>query len=291
MKRVICVDRHLLTVRTMKGIPPLEIYNEFHDDVQAIFRSRLLTQILVALGSGSKPLSTLRDITGSSSQALIPKIRQLEALHYVESVQGDYALTPMGRLVEPRIERVIALMGVLQRHRDFWIEREIEGIPPELLNEIDCLYHTEVVRNIEEDVFAMYATFQAILRKASWIHGVSSIMSPLLADVIKEAVMEGKSTELVVSPELAQRLADEPYSTMLESLKGHANFKIFVSPSPVHLGMTVTDGYLSLGLYRRDTDKYDAATDLVGTDAAAVSWGERLFQHYKADSRLLKIPQ
>jgi len=275
----------------MKEISPLEVYNEFHDDLQAIFRSRLLTQVLIALGSGTKPLSTLRDITGSSSQALIPKIRQLEALHYVESVRGDYALTPMGRLVEPEIERVVTLMGVLQRHRDFWIEHQIDGIPPEFLSEIGHLYHATVVRNIEEDVFAVYATFQAILRKASWIHGVSSIMSPLLADVIKEAVLEGKPGELVISQELAQRLADAPYSTMLESLKEHVNFKIYVHPSPVRLGMTVTDGYLSLGLYRRDTDKYDVATDLIGTDTAAVAWGERLFQHYKAGSRLLEIPK
>jgi predicted transcriptional regulator len=290
MERVICVDRHHLTVRAMKGVSPLEIYNEYHDDVQAIFRSRLLTQVLIALGSGSKPLSTLRDITGSSSQALIPKIRHLEALHYVESVQGDYALTPAGRLIGPRIERVVTLMGVLQRHRDFWIEHEIEGIPPELLNDLDCLYHTEVVKNVEEDVFAVYAAYLAILKKASWIHGVSSVMSPFLADAIKEAVMDGKPAELVVSPELAQRLTGEPYGALLESLKQYPNFSIYVSPAPVRLGMTVTDGYLSLGLYRHGTNTYDAAADLVGTDAAAISWGERLFQHYKAGSRVLQIP-
>jgi predicted transcriptional regulator len=275
----------------MKGTLPLEIYNEYHSDLRAIFRSRLLTQILIALGSGSKTLSALRDVTGSSSQALIPKIRQLEALHYIGQVRGDYVLTPIGRLVEPEIERLVTLMGVLRRHRDFWIEHDIENIPPESLREIGHLYNAEVVRNIEEDVFVVYATFLAILRKASWVHGVSSIVSPLLADVIKEAVMEGKSGELVVSQELAQRLADAPYSAMLETLKGHANFKVYISSSPIRLGMTVTDGYLSLGLYRRDTDTYDATTDLVGTDAAAVAWGERLFQHYKADSIALQIPQ
>ncbi|MDN7013504.1 DUF1724 domain-containing protein [Methanoculleus sp. FWC-SCC3] len=291
IERMICIDRHRLTIRTMNEISPLEIYTEFHDDVQAIFRSRLLTQVMIALGSGSKPLSTLRDITGSSSQALIPKIRQLEALHYVESIRGDYALTAMGRLVEPEIERLVTLMGALQRHRDFWIEHEIEGIPPELLNNLECLYHTEAVKNIEEDVFAVYAAFHAILRKASWIHSVSSIMSPLLADEVKGIVMEGRPAELIVTEELARRLDDEPYSAMLEPLSRYANFKIYVSPSPIRLGLTVSDGYLSLGLYRRDTGKYDAATDLVGTDAAAVSWGERLFQHYKVDSRLLKISQ
>ncbi|MCE5337985.1 MAG: DUF1724 domain-containing protein [Methanomicrobiaceae archaeon] len=273
----------------MKGVSPLEIYNEFRDDVQAIFRSRLLTQILIALGSGSKPLSALRDVTGSSSQALIPKIRQLEALNYVESVRSDYALTPIGRLVEPEIERLVTLMGVLQRHRDFWAEHDIEGIPPGSLRELQHLYRAEVVKDVEEDIFAVYATFLTILRKASWIHGVSSIMSPVHADAIKEVVMGGTPVELVVSRELAHRLAAEPYGTMLESLKGYANFRIYVSSSPVRLGMTVTDGFLSLGLYRRGTDTYNTARDLVSTDTAAVTWGEQLFQHYIADSEILRI--
>jgi len=273
----------------MKKVSPLEIYNEFHDDIQAIFRSRLLTQVMLGLGSGSKPLSTLREITGSSSQALIPKIRQLEALHYVESVRGNYVLTPMGRLVEPEIERVVMAMGVLQHHGDFWAEHEIEGIPAEFLNEIEHLYHMEVVKNNEGDVFAVYAAFHAIAREAAWIYSVSSIMSPLLADAVKGIVMEGRPVELVVTGELARGLGDEPYRTMLEPLSGHENFKMYTSSSPIRLGLTVTDGYLSLGLYRRDTGKYDAATDLVGTDAAAVSWGERLFQHYKAGAQVLEI--
>ena len=221
MERVICINRHLLPIRTMKETSPLEIYNEYHDDIQAIFRSRLLTQVLLALGSGSKPLSTLREITGSSSQALIPKIRQLEALHYVESARGEYALTAMGRLIEPKIERAVTLIGAVQRHREFWVEHEIEGIPPELLDEIEHLYNTEMVKNNEEDVFAVYSAFHAIAGEAAWIHGVSSIMSPLLADAVKIAVMKGRPVELVVTDELARGLDDEPYRTLLEPLSGH----------------------------------------------------------------------
>mgnify|MGYP000909553747 FL=1 len=291
MERVICVDRHQLTIRTMNGTSPLEIYNEYHDDVQAIFRSRLLTQVLIALGSGSKPLSTLRDTTGSSSQALIPKIRQLEALHYVESVRGDYVLTPLGRIVEPEIERLVALMGVIQRHRNFWTEHDVEGIPYEFQREIQHFYNAEVIKDVEENIFVVYAAFLTILREASWIHGVSSIMSQVLANAIKEAVLDGRPVELVISRKLAQTLFTEPYDAVLGSLKGYTNFNIYVSSAPIRLGMTVTDRYLSLGLYRRDTDVYDAATDLISTDAAAVSWGEKLFQYYKADSRLLQISE
>ena len=61
----------------MDECPVIEIYNNNQEEIQGIFRSRLITQILLALGEGVKPLSKLREITGSSSQAIIQKIRML----------------------------------------------------------------------------------------------------------------------------------------------------------------------------------------------------------------------
>ncbi|WP_317065958.1 helix-turn-helix transcriptional regulator [Methanoculleus caldifontis] len=274
----------------MTGVPPLEIYDAYHDEIQAIFRSRLLTQVLIALGSGSRSLPALRDATGSSSQALIPKIRQLEALQYVEQVRGDYVLTPIGRLVEPEIERLVTLMGVLGRHREFWVEHELDSIPPESLGELRHLYNAMVIRDVEEDIYAVHAMFAEIIRKASWVHGVSSIMSPVQANLIEQVIIENKPVELVVSPEIAGKLAKEPYRATLESLKEYSRAVIYVSPAPFRLGMAVTESCLSLGLYRRDTGTYDTASDLVSSDPAAVAWGERVFRHYRAIASPLSIP-
>jgi len=268
----------------------LEIYDEFHDDLQTVFRSRLLTQVLLALGSGASSLPALRDATGSSSQALIPKLRQLESLRYVEQVRGDYTLTPIGRLIEPEIERLVTLMGVLGRHREFWADHEIESIPRKFLDELPDLYNAMVIRDVEEDIYAVHATFADIIRKASWIHGVSSIMSPVQAGLIEQVVRRNNPVELVVPPELAGKLLKEPYRSVLESLSGYTGFGIYISASPFRMGMAVTDTALSLGLYRRDTGTYDTASDLVSTDPAAVAWGERVFEHYRADAELLRIP-
>ncbi|WP_301662774.1 helix-turn-helix transcriptional regulator [Methanoculleus frigidifontis] len=271
----------------MEEISSLDIYDEFREEIQAIFRSRLLTQMLVALGSGAKSLSDLRDITGSSSQALIPKIRQLESAHYIESERGDYVLTPLGRIVEPEIERLVTLMGVLQRHRDFWTQHDIESIPAEMLKEIGDLYSSEVVRDVEENIFAVYTTFLNLLQNAKWIHAVSSIMSPAHAEAMMGTVRHGKSVELVISADLADTLIADPYSTMLRSLEDCHDFRIYVSPVPVRLGMTVTDSCLSLGLYKRGTDAYDTSVDLISFDATANAWGERLFQYYRQVSEPL----
>ena len=73
------------------GLPPnhglrakeVDQYTRIMGDIQALFRSRLQIQILLALADGTKTLSQLRDITGSSSQALIPKIRKLESSNFM----------------------------------------------------------------------------------------------------------------------------------------------------------------------------------------------------------------
>ncbi len=265
----------------------LDIYDEYREEIQAIFRSRLLTQMLVALGGGTKSLSDLREITGSSSQALIPKIRQLESAHYLESDRGDYALSPIGKIVEPEIERLVTLMGVLQRHRDFWIQHDIESLPSESLKEIGDLYNSEIVRDVENNIFNVYGTYVEILGGADWVHGVSSITSPAHAAAISGIAAGGKSVELIVTEELVEILLGEAYSAMRTQMAGLSNLTVYVSHVPIRLGMTVTNGCLSLGLYKRGTDAYDTSVDLISLDATATAWGERLFQYYKRNASVL----
>lgn len=115
-------------------------------------------------------------------------------------------------------------------------------------------------------------------------------MSSVQAGLIEQVVRRNNPVELVVPPELAGKLLKEPYRSVLESLSGYTGFGIYISASPFRIGMAVTDTALSLGLYRRDTGTYDTASDLVSTDPAAVAWGERVFEHYRADAELLRIP-
>jgi predicted transcriptional regulator len=66
---------------------PLEIYTKTHKVIQTIYSSRLKIQILLSIIDGPKSLSHLREVTGSTSQALIPKIRSLERLSLIETVE------------------------------------------------------------------------------------------------------------------------------------------------------------------------------------------------------------
>jgi predicted transcriptional regulator len=58
-----------------------------------------------------------------------------------------------------------------------------------------------------------------------------------------------------------------------------SNFNLRLTHEKMRTAFTVTDKFLSLGLYRTD-GKYDFGTDLVSEGPAAIEWGNALFEYY-----------
>ncbi len=264
-------------------------YTRTMGDIQALFRSRLQIQILLALADGDKTLAQLRDRTGSSSQALIPKIRGLESQMLIEQRNYEYLLTPLGLVLTSRITDFVRTIGSIRRHKDFWGSHDLTGIPQEFLFEIGKLLPAELVYDTTEDVIHVYTLYLMMVKEASYIHGASSVMSPGLAEALSTRIVEGIPVELVVNEEAAEKLRQEPYLTPIKQLLSFPNFKILISQLPFKVGLTVTDKRISLGLFKKDGKMYDVGSDLVSVDPDAIAWGEKMFNYFKEHSEELII--
>ena len=264
-------------------------YTRIMGDIQALFRSRLQIQILLALADGDKTLAQLRDRTGSSSQALIPKIRGLESQMLIEQRNYEYLLTPLGLVLTSRITDFVMTIGAIRRHKDFWATHDLTGIPQEFLFDIGKLLNAEIVFDTTEDVIHVYTLFLKILKDAAFIHGAASMMSPGMGEAVFSRVIEGTPVELIVNQEAAGALTMEPYAPFLAQIRNYPNFKIYISQIPFRVGLTVTDKCLSLGLYKKDGKMYDSTTDLFSVDPDARDWGEKVFTYYKENSVILSI--
>jgi predicted transcriptional regulator len=268
---------------------PLDVYNATYKQVQSIFSSRLKIQILLSVLTGPKQLSQLRDVTGSTSQAIIPKIRTLERMSLIVQVEHGYAITPTGAILTSRIGDLIVTMGELMQHQEFWATHDIEGIPLPFLREIGNLIDSEVKFDTTENMFHVYTHFVAILQQAAYVHGISSFMNPQLADVLSERIMAGVPVELVVSRGVAEGLAQEPFASKIRQLKPYGHFRIWLVDEPLRLGITVTDKHLSLGLNKKAGGVYDSSADMYSSDPRALDWAERLFQYYRERAVLLEL--
>lgn len=268
---------------------PLEVYNTSYKLIQSIYSSRLKIQILLSVATNPKALSELRDITGSTSQAIIPKIRSLERLSLIEQFDHGYSITPVGRIIAAKIGDFVMTIGEITKHREFWSTHDIEGIPQPFLYQIGDLISSDVKFDTTDNMFHVYAHFVSILQQAAYIHGISSVMSPQVADVLAEKIVTGVPVELIVSRSVADGLMQEPFLSKIRQLKPFQNFRIWMVDEPLHLGITVTDKHLSLGLNSRANAVYDSSADLYSSDPKARKWAEQLFQYYKNRAALMKL--
>lgn len=203
-----------------------EIYKEMGDDVQAIYRSRLLTEILLSLNEGNRKLSQLRDITGSTSQAIIPKLRELEADHLIETKEREYYLTPIGKIVASGVADSFATVGTIKKFKHFWSTHSIEGIPNQLIKEIGFLYNSKILNDRRTKILNVYNNQLKIIKEADHVNGISSVITEGYADSISEKVKEGIPVELIVPLHVAEELKQSPYAEKLEVLKSYKNFKL-----------------------------------------------------------------
>jgi len=265
-----------------------EIYREMGDDVQAIYRSRLITEILLSLNESSRKLSQLREITGSTSQAIIPKLRKLEADHLIEAKEHEYYLTQTGKIVASRLADSFATVGTINKFKQFWSGHYLEGIPVFLLKEIGCLYESEVLKDRGMKVLEVYNNQLKMIKEADHIHGISSVVTEGYADSISERVKEGISVELIVPPHIVGKLKQSPYLEKIDALKDYNSFKLMVVDEDIKVGLIVTDKRLSLSLYKKDGVEYDITTGLFSLDPKAIEWGERLFWYCKGKAEFTK---
>ncbi len=272
-----------------EGLSALEIYKKIRNDIQNLYRSRLQTEILLSLSEGGKTLLQLREITGSSSQSVIPRIRKLEAMYLLEKHKNEYRLTPSGKIIASRIADFSRTLVVMNKHSKYWANHYLEGIPEALLNEIGDIFDFEIIHDTNVNIFNVYSNYLKIVKEAGKISGISPIMHPGLADALGERIIEGISVELIVSRDVALQLKHEPYLGKIKVLAGNKNFRLMVTDEKVRLGLTVTDKCLSLGLYKKDGVTYDTTTDLSNFDRRAIEWGERLFEYYKKRADILNI--
>ncbi len=266
----------------------ITVYGKIEEEIKSIFRSRLQTQILLSLSEEDKTLLQLREITGSTSQAIIPKFRILESDQLVEQDGYNYRLTMMGKILTSKMEECILAFGVFSKFKDFWARHHLGGIPEPLWNDIGDLIDSEIIRETTEDVSKVLSTYIRCLRGSRQAFVVSSMTSIELIDAVIERLAQGIPVEVVITKDLFVKLDKEPYVEKYSEMMQFSNMKLMVTEEYVRVGTTVTENFLSFGLYKKDGMLFDLTEQIFSFDSKALDWGKRFFQYFKDRSTIVE---
>ena len=247
--------------------------------------SELRRRIIIALREGKRTLSELRDSLGVSSTTAIHALRELEKENIIfQDESRKYGLTRIGYVIGLKLSDFVDAVEVLKKHEDFWLTHDLSGIPPHLLEKIGWLSNSNVVKIDALDIIKTHTTYIRTLKTAKWIKGVSPIFSPDYPRIFEDLITKHTFTQLVLTESVLKKVID---TVGLENLKNQVSkgyLEIFVIEEEVKVAFTVTNFFLSIGLFKPD-GIYDTTLDLINTEERAVRWGIELFEYYQKKAK------
>lgn len=262
-------------------------YDLAEEQLKSFTRSKVRTKILLSLLNGEMNANDLEIKLGTRVTTILHSIKEMIESNMVEkSVQNSYRLTNLGRMQAYRLEHAINFALVLDNHEDFWLNHDISGIPPSLMESIGMLAQSEIVSSDSANILKTVDYFIKGLKEANEIHGVSPIFVPGFAETIMEVVQKGAEVELILTEELLD-IVYKQYGNAIHELSTCDNFRAYVIKGKVTIAFTVTDSFISLGLFRLDGG-YDLGSDLICIGESAVAWGQMLFKYYRDMAKPLK---
>jgi len=85
---------------------------------------------------------------------------------------------------------------------------------------------------------------------------------------------------LVVTSAVMDKLEETIGTEKLQKSIASGNGSLRIAGNDLKISLTLGDEFLAMGLFSTD-GSYDINVFLISKDEEAISWGERLFKHYK----------
>ncbi|NYT01098.1 MAG: winged helix-turn-helix domain-containing protein [Methanocellales archaeon] len=255
--------------------------------------SPLESEILLSLMEGRKSLSDLRASIKARDTSILHALKKLDNKRaiYKDTIKHSYSLTNIGHICSIMLNQFSKTSDVLMEMKDYWINHDLSGIPEHLLLRIGALSNLTVVKDTPSDLDAVHRRYLDSLKGSEWVYGVSPVFHSDFAGAIMKILGKGGKVKFVFTKEVLDRTREtiriKELAKYVKRILIDRNLEIFIGNN-LKVGLTVTDKFLSFGLFTLD-GAYDYSADLMGSHSQALEWGEELFEYYRENSEKIRL--
>ena len=258
---------------------------ESRDLLRLVICSDLRKNILICLKEDKKSLGNLRNELNISSTTAIHALRELEKSNLAfQDRDKNYALTKIGRILTLKVADFSNAVDVLKKYERFWLEHDLTGIPEHLMEKIGWLKDSNIVQIDSLDIIKTHESFVRFIKGAKWLKGVSPIFSADYPLIFTEMIERNVNTQAIVTDAVLKKTIDAFGKENFDKLISKYQLDLSVIDENLKVAFTVTDGFLSIGLFTNN-GLYDPTHDLISTDNKAIQWGNELFEYYRGKAK------
>ncbi|MDM7935118.1 MAG: winged helix-turn-helix domain-containing protein [Methanothrix sp.] len=260
-----------------------DYYDLAEDQLKGFTRSEVRTKIMLLLKEGSKTAAELEKEMDVRASTILHSMKDMVDSGLVAKRGTLYSLTNIGRIQALLLDELLSAIVLLSMHKDYWLNHDLSAIPDHLLTEIGSLSQSYIVSSDPTAPLKSLENFMEELSRSRIVRGVSSFIAPGFPEMIEGCVRGGAQVELILTEAILEIVSSE-HRLLLWDLQRFDNFRLYELEEDIHIGFTVTESLLALGLYRLDGG-IDLGSELVCIGPTATAWGSSLFEHYRARSK------
>lgn len=257
-----------------------ELYEQVKNDMKFFIASDVRAKILISLREGSKNLAALRKQIHLSSSTILHGMNQLEQKNLVFRESGNYSLSQTGEVVANKLIDVMKSFYSLNLCEGLFLNHDITCIPPELFKDIGCLEKSFIVKSTSTNIMRPQEVLSEYLAKSKDVKQLSSVFNPAnVHDFIRTLENDG-NVELILTEGILDKLVETAGKEKIAKWMNDGSLKLLKIDEEVKIALTIGDNFIALGLFSAD-GAYDLSISLISNGSDAISWGNRLFDHYR----------
>ena len=221
-------------------------------------------------------IKTLLDV---SPTAILPQIKRLTDSDLVIQKNGSYELTDMGDQVFKRVKSLVNVLILLERD-NYWIEHDLSGIPPYLLNKIGDLKDCKLVEPDPSQIFEPSTELLEFFSSSRYLMVFSSFYRPEFLPLYTRLSRLGSDVTLIFTESVLEKIMQN-YEKKIRKFTTLQNTELFVCNDGVKLAeLMVSDRGMMVSLF--DSNGRFYYDYMSCSEPEAINWAKELFEFYKS---------
>ncbi len=250
-----------------------------HDKLKFMVNSKIRLNILTSISQHPKSMKEIKEEHNLTFASISINMKLLLAENLVIKRRGKYFISSLGYLNLYSLLDFFKLISVTNKFEELWLNHDISGIPDDLIGNFGLLEDSKLVKANHLDIYKIHNNFLELLIRSKEVRTVSPISHPDLLEVFGAKIKSNTPTILILTKEIVKQVLKSSDFNFLSEGISNKNLEIRLYEGEIKVVFTVTDKFMSLGLFNHD-GSYDQNRDLVSMDKNAIQWAESLFDYY-----------
>ncbi|MGB9938010.1 MAG: helix-turn-helix transcriptional regulator [Methanobacterium sp.] len=266
----------------------ITIYDDVKNDLKLLTSSSIRTKIILSLNQDSKYLSDLKKEIGIGHSTILKEINKLETNDVVIKSNKKYLLSPIGKINAVKLSNFFKSFCSVKNIQKMLLNHYINAIPSFLVDEIGCLDNSIILESSSSDIIKPFNYYTELISSSKRIKTVFPFFYYPYLNMYLDMFNQKKDVNLILTPLIIEKAVKTIGKDNLHQFNHLDYINLFKIKEDIKIALTVTDNFLSIGLFL-DDGIYDATMILINHEKEAIQWGDKLFNHFLKKSNKVSL--